>query len=331
MATRFSIIVPIYKVDKYLEQCIDSVLKQSYADYELILVDDGSPDLCPIICDKYVVQDERIKVIHKQNEGLVRTRQRGVAEAKGEFLVFLDGDDWIHEDYLMEMADIIEKHDPDVICCGHISTDSVKEKVIPFPMEEGLYSKNRIKKEIFPILIENKKCEYFSPSVWAKCFRKHIYKRQQIVDCFVQLGEDMACIRPTMFHAQTLYVLKKSLYYYRKNPQSITNTKKAYDWDGPMLIGKHQEQYIDMGIFDFQLQNYRFITHNLFLVAISQFNRTEKYSVIAKEMIENINNPYYRCAIEKCRFALFSKGQIAKILLKTQWIFGIYVVSKIYK
>lgn len=91
---RFSIIVPIYKVELYLRQCINSVLNQSYKDFELILVDDGSPDNCPIICDEYASRDIRVKVIHKSNGGLSDARNVGLDVAQGEYVLFLDSDDW---------------------------------------------------------------------------------------------------------------------------------------------------------------------------------------------------------------------------------------------
>ena len=96
----FSIIVPVYKVEKYLKCCIESILTQSFSDFELVLVDDGSPDNCPKICDDFAKQDKRVKVIHKQNGGLVSARKAGVKVASGEFIVNIDGDDYIKQGYL---------------------------------------------------------------------------------------------------------------------------------------------------------------------------------------------------------------------------------------
>lgn len=96
----FSVIVPVYKVEKYLVRCIESVLKQSFEDFELILVDDGSPDRCPEICDEYMTHDGRIRVIHKENGGLVSARQAGIKTAAGEYVFNLDSDDAITPDAL---------------------------------------------------------------------------------------------------------------------------------------------------------------------------------------------------------------------------------------
>ena len=111
----FSVIVPIYNVEKYLRRCIDSVLAQSFGDYELILVDDGSPDNCPAICDEYAEGDARIKVIHKENGGLVSARQAGIKEAVGDYVFHLDGDDALCDDALESAYSIIHEMAPDIV------------------------------------------------------------------------------------------------------------------------------------------------------------------------------------------------------------------------
>ena len=115
----FSVVVPIYKVEEYLEECIKSILAQTCQDFELILVDDGSPDKCPDICDEYSKLDNRIVVIHKENGGLVSARKAGLSVAKGEYIVTVDGDDFILSSLLHELYDIIHFHRPDVIAYGY--------------------------------------------------------------------------------------------------------------------------------------------------------------------------------------------------------------------
>lgn len=128
---RFSIVVPIYNVEKYLKDCIDSVLVQSYSDYELILVDDGSPDNCPRICDDYAYKDSRIRVIHKENGGLSAARNTGIQYANGEYIVFLDGDDCLYENALQEVNSCIEKYDsPEMIIGNVYYWDGVSERLV---------------------------------------------------------------------------------------------------------------------------------------------------------------------------------------------------------
>lgn len=109
---KFSIIIPCYKVEKYLRQCVDSVLVQTFEDYEVIIVDDGSPDGCPAICDEYAIKDNRVKVIHKENGGLSDARNAGLDVAHGEYVMFLDSDDWWDDkDALRKVAGCFEKNE----------------------------------------------------------------------------------------------------------------------------------------------------------------------------------------------------------------------------
>lgn len=116
-----SIVIPVYKVEKYLRQCVDSVLAQTYSDWELILVDDGSPDLCPQICDEYAAKDSRIKVIHQENHGVSSARNTGIAKSSGIYLCFIDSDDEVHPDYLRILLNTIEIADADISCIGFCS------------------------------------------------------------------------------------------------------------------------------------------------------------------------------------------------------------------
>ena len=110
MGEKTSVIVPIYKVEEYLHRCIDSIINQTYTNLEIILVDDGSPDNCPMICDEYAKKDSRIRVIHKKNGGLSDARNAGLEIATGEYIGFVDSDDWIHKDmYHILYKNIIEK------------------------------------------------------------------------------------------------------------------------------------------------------------------------------------------------------------------------------
>ena len=104
-----SVIVPVYKVEAYLEKCVDSICRQTYKDLEIILVDDGSPDRCPRICDEYATKDNRIKVIHKDNGGLSSARNAGLDIAQGEFISFVDSDDTIHSQMMEVLLSLIER------------------------------------------------------------------------------------------------------------------------------------------------------------------------------------------------------------------------------
>ena len=141
----FSVIVPIYNIEKYIKRCIDSVLSQTFDDFELILVDDGSPDNCPKICDEYAEKDHRIKVVHKENGGLVSARQAGISIAKGDYVFNLDGDDAITSDALMSAYNIILDTKADMVSFSYrVYTNDKLGDVVDDLAEEGLYDKKRL-------------------------------------------------------------------------------------------------------------------------------------------------------------------------------------------
>lgn len=324
----FSIIVPVYKVEKYLIQCLDSIINQKYSNFELILVDDGSPDSCPSVCDIYANNDLRIRVIHTENGGPIKARKTGVAMAIGTYLVFVDGDDWLDTNYLQKFAEQIKISNMDIICCGAVWTygDKYLKKTIN-NCSFGYYDREKITKEIFPILIESKNGTYFTPTVWGKAFKKSLYIKGELSEGTFRMGEDIACVKPALFYANSIYILSECLYFYRQNVCSLTNQKGIFDWNGPELIAKHLEKCIPMDQFDFQAQLYRNLVHNIFNVAVSQFNITAHYSDVKKKIIKRITQEYYKTAINKCKYT-FCKGLLVKYCLKYHFIFLISLYCK---
>ena len=118
MSDLISVIIPIYKVEKYLNRCVESIVNQTYENLEIILVDDGSPDSCPKMCDEWAKKDKRIKVVHKENGGVSSARNAGLDIAKGDYISFVDGDDWIENDFVKFLYDLIKQDDYDVSRCG---------------------------------------------------------------------------------------------------------------------------------------------------------------------------------------------------------------------
>lgn len=131
-----SIIVPVYNVESYLRRCVDSILAQTYTDFELILVDDGSPDGCPVICDEYATKDDRITVIHKQNGGLSDARNAGLDIARGKYIGFVDSDDSISPYMYERLIDLLEKNDADIAATGFLNIDQDGNVVAEYPKLE---------------------------------------------------------------------------------------------------------------------------------------------------------------------------------------------------
>ena len=324
----FSIIIPIYGVEKYLNQCIDSILNQSYKNFELILVDDGSPDNCPMICDEYAITDERVRVLHKENGGLVSARKAGTEIATGEYIVCVDGDDWLDEQCLEYYFQIIEKYSLDIIISETVYAfeDETQNYKKNLPYRKGFYKKEDIEKEIFPLLIQNEYANYFAPSIWAKAYRSDLYKKQQLaVPSQIKIGEDGACTIPCIYYAETLYISDNATYFYRQNPFSMTKERTAFAWMGPEWIHNHIQNQININKFDFKEQLYRKTAHELFLVVVSQFNRKESYKVIVKDIKKHLKRPIYVECIKKAKFKSMN-GKLAVFAMK----YRIWILIKFY-
>ncbi len=209
-----SVVVPVYKVEKFLKRCVDSILAQSFYDFELILVDDGSPDSCGAMCDEYAEKDNRIKVIHKENGGLSSARNAGLDIAKGDWVTFIDSDDWIHKDYLLYLYNAAVESGKLISAAGVID---VQEYTDDNDAEYGYH----FEKAADSLYIGNDFLSY----ACAKLYKKEIWLDFRFVNG--QLMEDFYTIPEVILQETSITVLNENLYYYyRANTESITNSKR---------------------------------------------------------------------------------------------------------
>lgn len=224
-----SIVVPIYKVEQYLEQCIESIVRQLSKDIEVILVDDGSPDNCPAICDSYAQRYDNVFVIHKQNEGCVSARKAGVRAAKGEYITFIDGDDWVAEDYCSSITNIIKQYSPDIITAQRYYSAESEASITQYRStdKQGFYDRAALERDVLPEILYKPPFYNFGilPALWLKAV-----KRDLVVSCsknvpnIVTMGEDLCLSLPVFSLAQSVYFADICVYYYRMNPTSITHS-----------------------------------------------------------------------------------------------------------
>lgn len=220
----FSVIVPVYNVEQYIDRCIQSILDQSYRNFELILVDDGSSDNSGTICDKYVVDDKRVKIIHQENKGLSAARNVGMELAKGEYLYFVDSDDWIEKETLQVLADEIRLNKSDVIIFGYKEvTRTVTNSIIMIESKEYIDA---------GIVKENLICDKWRNYVWNKCFRRKLFTGIEFP--VGRIYEDLYIVPTVVYGAKIISVLPDVLYNYnRENVSSVTsftNSSKEYDF-----------------------------------------------------------------------------------------------------
>ena len=207
-----SVIVPIYNVEPYLHRCVDSILQQTYRDFELILVDDGSPDSCGVICDEYAAADARVKVIHKSNGGLSDARNAGLEIAQGEYVAFVDSDDWVAPDYLEQLMTALIENAADISECEILRTEG----------EETISSGESGKSATFETVAAMEQLIHdgvFHQYVWNK-----LYRRSVIADIIFPKGktnEDEFWTYRVFGNAKKVTKISNVLYFYFQRPGSI--------------------------------------------------------------------------------------------------------------
>ena len=328
---RYSVIVPVYNVEKYLHQCVDSILNQTFRDFELILVDDGSPDGCPAICDEYAEKDDRVVVIHKENGGQTSARRAGASRAQGEYIALIDGDDWVSEDWLQEVQAVLtEKTDIDVLCYDYYQATVEKNIPVHSIFSCGYYDRKRLESEIYPRLLRDANGNGFRPSIWGKVFAKDMYiLYQNQVDEQIRVGEDECVSLACVFAAESIFVLDKCLYFYRQRENSIMRTRnKGYPWLDIQLRKAWHERVFPLEQYDFQNQLNRLIVNELFTYAKSHLRTTKPYREVKKEIISEFSRKEYQEAIRTCIYKRNWKKFLVLFSVRRRQVFLIYLFAR---
>ena len=224
-----SVIVPIYKVEKYLSRCIDSIIGQTYTNLEIILVDDGSPDNCGKMCDKYSVQDKRIIVIHKANGGLSDARNAGIKIANGKYIAFIDSDDGVSTKYFEILYSLIKSYSADISLCSFVKTynidrfsvENVNSKIFVYTNIEAL-------EEYFTV--------YYPQMVvaWGKLYKAGLF--QHVRFPLGKVHEDEYTTYRLLYLSNKIVFTTEKLYYYLQTENSITREESQFN---------HRMQYLD--------------------------------------------------------------------------------------
>lgn len=298
-----SIIVPIYQVERYLERCISSILQQSYRNFELILVDDGSTDLCPEICDIWGKRDTRVKVVHKTNGGLSDARNAGLETARGDIISFIDSDDWVSKDFLEIMVATMEKNECDIVECDIIRTDvdeykNIEEKKSAYTVK--VFSAQ----QALEGLIQD---HVFHQHVWNK-----IYRREILDSIFFEKGktnEDEFWTYQVFGKANKIGKIDITLYFYFQRETSIMGRSYSIKRLDVLEAKEERQRFIE--------NKYPALTEvakvNLFSTCIFHGQLSLQYlsgeeQMYAKELINNISRKS-RPSIKEC----FSVSGASKI------------------
>jgi glycosyltransferase involved in cell wall biosynthesis len=327
MTPKISIIVPVYNVEKYIHCCVNSILEQSFKDFECILVDDCSPDNCPKICDEYKNIDNRIQVVHKkQNAGSPQARKTGFEVSKGNYILFIDSDDWIEPDMLEKMYEkaITNNYDIVISNCFHNYNNTQTNYKTP-----ELQDKISILKYIIMYW-------HYSPSVCDKLVKRDIYEK--IIFPTHQYIEDKVITIQTIYYSEKIGYLPVCLYHYRKNPDSICNsetqTNKTKDeYHNFVIILKFLDSKKLISKLEHELC---FRINTIKLSFLKDKNLRNSFHVIADELYpestENIfNRKMYMNFFNKIILFFAIKNNPVTFIIIDIYIFFENLIKKIYR
>lgn len=214
-AYKISMIIPVYNAEQYLKKCVDSVRAQTYGNLEIMLVDDGSTDSSGELCDTYAEKDERIRVVHKENGGLVSAWKAGVKECRGEYVSFLDSDDWINPEMLSEMSAYLTGNDREMVISDYIiERDGGSQEYVWQKLAPGEYGRKEIEEKIFPCLLGQEE-RYITISRCMKLISKRLISENgNYTDPAIIVGEDTTIMLPVLLDCQRIVAMDHKAYYH---------------------------------------------------------------------------------------------------------------------
>lgn len=242
---KLSVVVPVYNAEKYLHECVQSILPQLSEELELVLVNDGSRDNSGRICDAYAKENAYIRVVHQENSGVTAARKAGVRHANGEYIGFLDSDDWVDTDMYLYMLNKIRETSADIaVCCSVRELGNGTSFLLKNDIAEGFYTKDALREKLYPVMLFDfaKEAPALTPSLCNKVFRKKIL--QNVMDHVtnnVVYGEDTLCSFSCILDSQGIYFTDRAMYHYRENPSSVTNVYDPGLFEKFLLLGRELE------------------------------------------------------------------------------------------
>lgn len=331
---KVSIIVPIYNVEKYLKRCLESLLNQTLRDIEIILVDDGSPDKCPQLCDAYATRDSRVKVIHKKNAGLGYARNSGLEIATGEFVAFVDSDDYVDLNTYKILYDNAKSLDADVVLCGFKRLNNEKVNIVSDTQIPQVLHGDDCISVLKGMIGISTNVQFYHFAVWHGIYRNALIQNNNVRFCSERdyISEDIVFHLSILPLCNCISVIPDNLYYYCLNENSLTTKYKPGRLNANIKLCRYISDQIFNGV-DERLK--KDIQENLDSLvigkAISNLSYEVKYNKnCIPALKEIINNNYIRSAIKRYPLRLLSKKQYCLVqLIKNKCVYLLYIILNI--
>lgn len=294
----FSVVVPVYNIREYLRDCVESVLGQTFRDFELILVDDDSTDGSGEICDKYGGRSERVVVLHQKNSGPGEARFAGVKLAKGDYVLYVDGDDWIEKDTLQLCASYIGRYKAEVISFAYLDEKVGGAFPSPEPVPEGYYDREAVRSRILPFALMDEGLRNMHYASGRAVRRDLLLECQTRVDRTMRLGEDTALSVLLYAGADSVYISGRACYHYRIREQSASHGIQEKLFPRVEQAVRYFERAVPAQIPDFSEQTDRYVFMLLFSLTVmaAEENARANRARVTEYLKQELFQPHLRRA-----------------------------------
>lgn len=320
MMYKISVIIPIYKVERYIEKCVNSVINQTFKKLEIILVNDGSPDKSPKICEEYASKDNRIKVIHKSNGGVSSARNAGLEIATGEYILFVDADDWLEQDMCEYLINNAIRYDADISCSGFYCDRTKSSDIRSTPKDIYLQSND----DCISNFLEKK---YFSFCIWNKLFNRKI-----VMDKFdesLSIGEDGYFLFRAVLNSNKVIFGKEAKYHYNIRNNSATQSDFNIKSFGTLHfldkiffdISKLKPEYIE------KVNSLRFNEYLAILNMMLYYEKQYEYEEQFNKLTQDLTRIY---KMKKSKTKLSFTKELAFILFLINRNIYTFIITKYY-
>ena len=316
MDEKISVIIPVYNVEKYLKQCLESILEQTYKNLEIILIDDGTKDSSGMICDDYAKKDNRIKVIHQKNMGLSGARNTGLKNSTGDLITFVDSDDFIDNKMFETMLLSIKENDADIVECGTIFCDENGNYIRDNTLNEVKIYKNEY--QIKELLMN----EDITTTSWGKLYKRKLFKNFEFP--LGKYHEDTFTTYKLLHISKKTIVLNQSFYHYRQVNGSIMNSNFSLKHLDAIEATLERSKFIEKNYPEYKKYDYANIVYSCCKV----YERILLSDFYDKKIIKNLQNLIRKYLMY---FLIYSKSKKSTKLFSIVCFFDMNVCKKIYK
>jgi len=333
---KISVIVPVYNVEEFLEQCLESIVTQTYIDLEIILVNDGSTDQSSKICDDFVKRDPRVKLIHQINGGVSSARNTGIKAATGDYITFVDSDDWLEKEMYQKMMYAVKiQNESEVIMCDFINEKYDCQEKITANIRDGFYVKQDIVKELYPTLLVTEDLGRLPIVSACICiFKKELFLNNKIAfDVDLRYAEDYLFMATIMLYTNSFYYLK-DYYGYHYRQYEISRSKKYQPkwWDNFLLLNDKLSLLLSQDEnYDFSRQIKLQLIHSALFVSSAIFHsnnlKTKEKLILLKKLF---NDSVLRSSFSNLDFKNKPLGlQIMLHIVKSRQVLGYWIFKRI--